>query len=41
MKNGLDHKEKILSELYNYDNVYVTEENMNRGWVEVIKYLVS
>jgi len=41
MKNGLDHKEKILRELCNYDNVYVTEGSMSRGWVEVIDCLVS
>ncbi len=41
MRNGLKHEEKILSELHNYDNVYVTEGNMNKGWAEVMEHLVN
>jgi len=41
MRNGLEHKEEILSKLHEYDNVYVTKRSMNRGWAEVIEYLVD
>lgn len=41
MRNALDHNSEISDELNIYDNVYVTENRMNRGWAEVIKYLVS
>lgn len=41
MRNALEHKEMILGGLNKYDNVYVTEGAMNKGWVEVIEYLVN
>ncbi len=41
MGNALEHKGMILGELNNYNNVYVTEGAMNKGWAEVIKYLVN
>ncbi len=41
MKNALEHKETIAGELKKYKNVYIAEDEMNRGWVEVIEYLVS
>ena len=31
----------ILGSLCNFDNVFVTEHRMNRGWAEVMKYLVG
>ena len=40
MKNALDHKEEIEDELVKYDNVYITQEMMNRGWSEVIRSLL-
>ena len=40
MKNALDHKEEIEDELEKYDNVYITEEIMNRGWNEVLRTLL-
>lgn len=40
MRNAIEHKKEILGELVKYDNVYVTENRMNRGWAEVIGYLL-
>jgi len=40
MKNALDHKEELDGEMVKYDNVYVTEKLMNRGWNEVIESLL-
>lgn len=41
MGNALEHKEIILEELDRYDNVYVADGFMNRGWAEVIGYLTN
>ncbi|MBM3702359.1 MAG: HAD family phosphatase [Actinobacteria bacterium] len=41
MGNALEHKEMILDELDKYNNVYVTDGVMNKGWAEVIEYLVN
>ena len=41
MGNALEHKEMILDELDKYNNVYVTDGVMNKGWTEVIEYLVN
>jgi len=41
MKNALEHKETIADELKKYENVYITENEMNRGWAEVMGYLVD
>ena len=41
MQNALGHREVILNELRKYNNVFVTNEVMNRGWAEVIGYLVD
>jgi len=41
MGNALEHKEIILEELDRYDNVYVADGFMNRGWAEVIGYLTD
>ena len=41
MGNALEHKEMILDELDKYNNVYVTDGAMNKGWAEVIEYLVN
>ena len=40
MRNALEHKEELKDELAKYDNVYITEEKMNRGWTEVIGNLL-
>ena len=40
MRNALEHREELEGELAKYDNVYVTEEIMNRGWTEVIGSLL-
>jgi len=41
MKNALEHREELKEELIKYDNVYITEEIMNRGWNEVISGLLG
>lgn len=41
MRNALEHNEMILDELDKYNNVYVTDGVMNKGWAEVIEYLVN
>jgi len=41
MKNALEHREELEEELIKYDNVYITEEIMNRGWNEVISSLLE
>lgn len=41
MGNALEHKGMILDELDKYNNVYVTDGVMNKGWAEVIEYLVN
>jgi HAD superfamily hydrolase (TIGR01484 family) len=39
MHNNLNEEKDILEALPEYENVYVTENSMNRGWTEVIDYL--
>jgi len=41
MNNDIDNEEGVLEALLGYDNVFITEKKMNRGWGEVIKYLFS
>jgi HAD superfamily hydrolase (TIGR01484 family) len=41
MKNALAHKEVMLNEIRKHNNVFVTNDVMNRGWAEVIGYLVD
>lgn len=41
MKNALEHREELEEELVKYDNVYITEEIMNRGWNEIISSLLG
>jgi hydroxymethylpyrimidine pyrophosphatase-like HAD family hydrolase len=41
MQNALEHKEIMLDELRKHDNVFITSDVMNKGWVEVIGYLVD
>lgn len=41
MKNALEHKEELEDELVKYDNIYITEQIMNRGWHEVISGLLE
>ncbi len=40
MRNALEHKEELETELKKYDNIYITQEFMNKGWYEVMKYLL-
>lgn len=41
MQNALEHKEVMLEELRKHNNVFVTNDVMNKGWAEVIGYLVD
>jgi len=41
MRDAVTHNKEILQSLKEYPNVFVTKERMNRGWVEVIDYLMS
>jgi HAD superfamily hydrolase (TIGR01484 family) len=42
MRNALDNKKYMSSnELNKYDNVYIADGIMNRGWVEVMEYLLG
>ena len=40
MKNALEHKDDLEDELIKYDNVYITDKIMNRGWNEVMGSLL-
>lgn len=39
MRDALDIDKSIINIMSKYNNVYVTNQKMNRGWAEVIKYL--
>lgn len=41
MRNALEHKEDLPGGINKYNNVYITDGIMNRGWTEVIEYLVN
>ncbi|MCL4417718.1 MAG: HAD-IIB family hydrolase [Actinobacteria bacterium] len=41
MKDAVERDSDILASLYNFNNVFVTKYKMNRGWTEVMKYLVD
>ncbi len=41
MTDTIERDSDILESLKNYDNVFVTSRSMNRGWAEVIGYLVG
>jgi HAD superfamily hydrolase (TIGR01484 family) len=41
MKDTIERDSDILESLKNYDNVFVTGRSMNRGWAEVMEYLVN
>jgi HAD superfamily hydrolase (TIGR01484 family) len=41
MNNDIHEEDHIIKALPNYDNVFVTERKMNRGWEEVIRYLFN
>jgi Predicted hydrolases of the HAD superfamily len=40
MKDTIERDSDILESLKNYDNVFITGQSMNRGWAEVMEYLV-
>ena len=39
MNNNLHEEKDVLEVLPEYENVYISEKRMNRGWAEVISYL--
>ncbi|MGM0365679.1 MAG: HAD family hydrolase [Actinomycetota bacterium] len=41
MGDSLKEDGGFLKKLHSYDNIYITSEKMNRGWVEVIDYLTG
>ncbi len=41
MRNALEHKEIILDEFKRHNNIYISDGDMNKGWAEVIGYLVD
>ncbi|MBN2072743.1 MAG: HAD family phosphatase [Actinobacteria bacterium] len=41
MKNALEQREAIEKELASHDNVYLTGEIMNKGWYEVMSFLLG
>jgi HAD superfamily hydrolase (TIGR01484 family) len=41
MRDAIEKDKDILNSLRNFDNVFVTGHRMNRGWAEVMKYLVD
>jgi HAD superfamily hydrolase (TIGR01484 family) len=41
MRNALEHEEVLTGEIKKYDNVYITEGFMNRGWSEVMGHLLN
>jgi len=41
MRDAIERDGDILNSLCNFDNVFITKHRMNRGWAEVMKYLVG
>jgi HAD superfamily hydrolase (TIGR01484 family) len=41
MSDAAERNKEILDLIKNYNNVYMTDQGMNRGWVEVVKYLAQ
>lgn len=41
MNNNIHEEKDILEVLHKYNNVFITEGKMNRGWSEVISYLFA
>jgi len=41
MKNALDHEDELEAELQKYNNVFITDGVMNRGWFEVMSWLTA
>ncbi|MBM3713649.1 MAG: HAD-IIB family hydrolase [Actinobacteria bacterium] len=41
MRDAVEKNKEILELIKNHENVYITTKSMNRGWVEVIKYLAQ
>jgi hydroxymethylpyrimidine pyrophosphatase-like HAD family hydrolase len=39
MNNNLEEEKDVLEVLPEYENVYISENKMNRGWTEIISYL--
>ncbi len=41
MGDSFEKNPEVAELLSNYENIYITEEKMNRGWAEIIKYLAD
>ena len=41
MKNALEHEEELEVELNKYENVFITDGIMNRGWFEVMSWFAA
>ena len=41
MNNNFQEEKDILEVLPGYENVYISEKKMNRGWAEIISYLFN
>ena len=41
MKNALEHEDELEGELGKYNNVFITENIMNRGWFEVMSWIME
>lgn len=41
MRDAIERDVDILNSLCNFDNVFVTKYRMNRGWAEVVRYLLD
>ncbi len=41
MKNALDHEDELEAELKKYNNVFIADGIMNRGWFEIMSWLIE
>lgn len=41
MKNALEHEDELETELKKYNNVFITDGIMNRGWFEVMSWFTE
>lgn len=41
MRDAIERDGNIFKSLSSYDNVFITKHRMNRGWAEVMKYLLG
>jgi hydroxymethylpyrimidine pyrophosphatase-like HAD family hydrolase len=41
MKNALEHEDELETELEKYNNVFITDGTMNRGWFEIMSWIME